>query len=408
MDSSNHRHHLSMIEEKCKSKPVEPQIPSLLWKHGLAMMATRHETYENLIFCSTLHSFSNIRNLTANFQNGEIFALQTEQVISFMDDILPVFEKQQLYFTLIIFTDTAKTIPLQIIFDEMDGKSGYFIQNLLANQYLLYIFCVNFDGLSWNYTLPESKIYRNKIQPIPLGLDFHTPIKTRHYGHRSPPLVHENNIFAMLKELKQYLTGNEKIVKVYLDKSLMNGVNVSNIPDHIQFGSQTDAMLKNHDYSNILDVYNIFDHNRKFYYRSWVYSQIFGIKNYQNIFYLDEKKHDQYQGWIIRSQFAFSLTMIGMGLDCHRTYEALLFDNIVITLHSPLDLLYQMYDFPVVVVKHMNEVNETMLHYWYKKYKNKTYLNNPDLRKKLTSKYWLDLIQGFTDAKLRLISQNFD
>merc|ERR1711997_73620 len=101
-----------------------------------------------------------------------------------------------------------------------------------------------------------------------------------------------------------------------------------------------------------------------------------------------------------RSEFIFSLSPFGNGLDCHRTYESLLFGNIVIVQTSPLDILYTKHDLPVVIINDFNEINKTMLNYWYNKYKNKTYLKNSNTRYKLTSNYWISYIKQNTLKKM--------
>ena len=84
-----------------------------------------------------------------------------------------------------------------------------------------------------------------------------------------------------------------------------------------------------------------------------------------------------------RSKFIFSLSPFGNGLDC------------------PLDILYKKHDFPIIIINNLNQINNTMLNYWYNKYKNKISLNNPITRYKLTNYYWISYIRNKTLNKLQ-------
>ncbi len=70
----------------------------------------------------------------------------------------------------------------------------------------------------------------------------------------------------------------------------------------------------------------------------------------------------------------FVISAHGGGLDCHRTWEALLCGAIVIHKHSPLDPLF--IDLPVVLIHDYKEITEVNLNNWYMKYKNKCNIGN--------------------------------
>tara|TARA_R110002110_G_scaffold278819_3_gene494003 strand:+ start:1947 stop:2768 length:822 start_codon:yes stop_codon:yes gene_type:complete len=74
------------------------------------------------------------------------------------------------------------------------------------------------------------------------------------------------------------------------------------------------------------------------------------------------------------SRYQFIISTHGNGLDCHRTYEALLSGAIVIHKHSVLDTLFK--QFPIVLIDDWNEINMINLNKWYKEYKPKTNIQN--------------------------------
>jgi hypothetical protein len=61
----------------------------------------------------------------------------------------------------------------------------------------------------------------------------------------------------------------------------------------------------------------------------------------------------------MNARFAFTLSPAGAGLDCHRTWEALLLGSIPVVLRSPLDELFT--QLPVVIVDDWSEVTPARL-----------------------------------------------
>ena len=83
----------------------------------------------------------------------------------------------------------------------------------------------------------------------------------------------------------------------------------------------------------------------------------------------------------------FTLSPRGNGLDCHRTWEALLMGSIPIVKTSTLDPIYK--DLPVLIVQDWEEVTEEFLNAKYKNFQNKKYN-----MKKIYINFWLDLIKN--------------
>lgn len=85
------------------------------------------------------------------------------------------------------------------------------------------------------------------------------------------------------------------------------------------------------------------------------------------------------------SQSYFVLSPEGNGLDCHRTWEALLMGSIPVVKTSTLDPMYQY--LPVVIVQKWEDINEQFLHNEYEKIQKKSYNFS-----KLYIDYWVGLI----------------
>jgi hypothetical protein len=98
-------------------------------------------------------------------------------------------------------------------------------------------------------------------------------------------------------------------------------------------------------------------------------------------------------------EYQFVLSPRGKGLDCHRTWEALLAGCIVITVTSPLDRMFKEHGLAVVVLRDWAELNEDLpakLDAWFAKYARLTSLDA--VWPKMQFPYWLSdtLIVGGT------------
>jgi hypothetical protein len=91
--------------------------------------------------------------------------------------------------------------------------------------------------------------------------------------------------------------------------------------------------------------------------------------------------------WENMGKHVFVLSPMGHGMDCHRTWEALILGCIVIVKKSQLDSLYN--DLPVLIVNDWNEITEHLLAETLEKYKNTNFDYD-----KITLKYWVNKIKN--------------
>ena len=99
------------------------------------------------------------------------------------------------------------------------------------------------------------------------------------------------------------------------------------------------------------------------------------------------KKVPRLKSWNNQINCAFVISPHGNGLDCHRTWEALLLGCIPIVRSSKLDSLYD--ELPVLIVKNWSDVTKELLHETIEKFNKMSF--NYD---KLTLKYWTDKIKS--------------
>jgi hypothetical protein len=93
------------------------------------------------------------------------------------------------------------------------------------------------------------------------------------------------------------------------------------------------------------------------------------------------------ENWLLTSKYAFVLSPAGVGLDCHRTWEALCLGCIPIVKMVNFTKLFE--DLPVLMVTDWSEVTEELLQKTLAMFSERTF--NYD---KLTLGYWTELIKN--------------
>jgi hypothetical protein len=90
--------------------------------------------------------------------------------------------------------------------------------------------------------------------------------------------------------------------------------------------------------------------------------------------------------WQKISNYSFVLSPFGIGMDCHRTWEALCLGCIPVVKAANFSKLFE--DLPVLIVNDWNEVNRELLNTTIENYKTKTFNY-----KKLQLKFWVNKIK---------------
>lgn len=101
----------------------------------------------------------------------------------------------------------------------------------------------------------------------------------------------------------------------------------------------------------------------------------------QNLLKMYQQKLKRTQTWINTSKYAFVLSPYGQGMDCHRTWEALILGSIPIIKSKEFIKMFE--DLPVLFVSDWKEVTQELLDNTIKEFQNKIF--NYD---KLTLEYW--------------------
>lgn len=94
--------------------------------------------------------------------------------------------------------------------------------------------------------------------------------------------------------------------------------------------------------------------------------------------------------WQKQKEFAFVLSPAGGGMDCHRTWEAILLGCIPIVrkLNSTFDKIYE--DLPILVVDKWSNITQELLNNTIEEFKKKSFK-----MEKITLEYWRNLFKSY-------------
>lgn len=258
-----------------------------------------------------------------NGKNGCCIYIKFQYLGQFINNILPVIN----YKFILITGDGDETLPN----DFCDIHTFY---HLLNNDKIIHWYSANcIESL------------HPKLTVIPIGVNFHSLNfgKFGHWGETAKtPTEQENDIINIRKTSLPFY---EREVKCY----------------------------SNFHFS----LYNEFGNARKDAIEKIPKDLVFYEKNQVN----------RIETWSNNAKYAFTLSPIGHGLDCHRTWESLMLGCITIVKSSPLDSLYD--ELPVLIINDWSELSEDVLKNTIKKFKNMDFNYE-----KITSKYWINKIKN--------------
>lgn len=193
-------------------------------------------------------------------------------------------------------------------------------------------------------------IYNDKIVQMPIGMDFHTISEGK--GH----------VWQLPSE-KRSPVDQEEILQCIINDTNINQNNnnfLNKEPKiYVNFSVSNDRFKQRQDSLNKINKELL------------VFNQVFTPRT---------------KNWTLTAKYAFVLSPTGVGLDCHRTWEALLLGCIPIVKMVNFTKLFE--DLPVLMVTDWSEVTEELLQKTLATFSERTF--NYD---KLTLGYWTELIK---------------
>ena len=291
--------------------------PVLPWAGGLASSRLP----DNLI--STPESFKDVRG-------GELIWVRLSWLKSFVKQALPRIEGR----FILVTGDSDSCVP-----SELPSEA----RAILESPKVVHWFAQNCDG-TWA---------RERISPIPIGIDFHMQAERPIWGEPVSSAAQQESTLLSIRKGLPLCAG--RIQKVYLD-----------------FAWQQGWGLRHHRRYHPLKGTKFHESRRRIARKM--------IKNESA--FCQPGPLPRSQMWQQRGQYAFVLSPHGMGLDCHRTWEALALGHIVLVPSSSLDTLYS--GLPVVALKSWSDITPENLREWLSRYP-----EGAARSEKLTSNYWI-------------------
>jgi hypothetical protein len=274
-----------------------------------------------------------------NIQDGELVWVRLSWLPSFVRQVLPLIQAR----FILVTGDSDSCVP-----SELKSQA----QAILECPKVAHWFTQNYDG----------SMATEKISPLPIGIDFHMQAERPIWGEPvSSPAPQERTLKSIQKGLALCA---DRIQKVYVD-----------------FAWQQGWGLRHHRRYHPLKGTRFHESRRR----------IARKMSKNECVFCQPGPLPRSQMWQERGQYAFVLSPHGMGLDCHRTWEALALGHIVLVPSSSLDTLYS--GLPVVALKSWTDITPQNLREWLSLYR-----PGEAQRERLTSAYWIKLMR-LTAAK---------
>lgn len=206
--------------------------------------------------------------------------------------------------------------------------------NFISNYKIIHWFCQN------------SNVLHNKITNLPIGLDYH--VLSTNINHQFGPYntpIEQENIIINIKN--NSIPFHKRNIKCY--------INFSYPPDMYTYKFDRIEALAEID---------------------------------KNLYYKEPLFVKRYESFKNQTEYAFVISPYGNGLDCHRTWEALILGCIPIIRTSNMDILFD--GLPVLIINKWNDITLDLL-----KNTINTFMNIQFNYNKLLLKYWINKINSY-------------
>jgi hypothetical protein len=276
-------------------------------------------------------------DVNVHLSSGDIVWVWSPKVIKFVEQALPLIHSP---FVLVI-SGEDNTFPKNVL-------STAQLDQLVKSSNVIHIYAQNFDSRNVSHDA------RKKITHIPIGYDFQIP------GYKSsPPTI--PNVTEQVKMLDGIIGSmpdrSKRKLRIFEDFHHSNWMRNGCFKRYLEFDGQ--------DRDTIFQAINAT-----------------GLVDYSS------RRQNRLETFIEKTQYVFTVSPPGNGIDCHRTWEDLLMGCIVIVMETGMDAMYE--GLPVVVVKNWTEeVTYANLVLWEKRFRNMPF---ESYRHRLTNRYWLNLM----------------
>lgn len=317
---------LVLTYKERRSTKIPNKPTTFIWNKGLALLADASSHIFDIGFAKEDY---------VNIKEGNIVWVRTGHLPEFIKDVLPNVKCR----FILVTGDGDESVPY--FFKDQHEE----VIRLLEDDRIIHWYTQNYD----------IDVQSEKLSPIPIGIDFHSLHFQKTFGEKKPisSAKQEKILANMIANLSPTKDRKCKVfAEFHLHDTARKGFN-----NHaLRFGEDRKSIKK-------------------------------ALENNPSITFL-KKPISRTKLWKEKGKYAFSISPMGNGLDCHRTWEDLALGCIVIVKSSPIDSLFD--GLPVVIVRDWKEITQENLDLWLKKYGDA--FTNPLYREKLTNAYWFDKI----------------
>lgn len=245
-----------------------------------------------------------------NIRDGDLVWVRLSWLKSFIKQVLPLVKAR----FVLVTGDSDSCVP-----SEVPSEAPA----ILGCSNIVRWFTQNYDGT----LAPE------RISPIPIGIDFHMLSERPIWGENiAPPLQQERTLISIRDGLPPL---GSRIRKVYAD-----------------FGWQRGLGLRHYRRYHRLKGANFRE----------IRQQIVRKLSKNAFIHWQTGPLSRSEMWRKRGEYAFVLSPHGIGLDCHRTWEALALGHVVLVPASSLDSLYA--GLPVVSLRSWGDIASENFEKW--------------------------------------------
>jgi len=273
---------------------------------------------------------------------GRIIAIKTFQIKEFCK---------------LLMKNSLKTFPFILITADCDDSSSSYaeeIKQILNHHSLVKMYCINND----------ISLSHPKLETIPIGIDYHTDFFNQF-----------RNVFDFVFGAA---SGDPRKTPKRQETELLGIKSILPHPFERPPLAYTSATLSMNDSAKYTK------HNFKGLRKELKDRK----KEFEGIITYQDKRISKVETWIRHGDFLFIVSPPGAGLDCFRTWEAIILGNIPILLKTPHFTETSLFDeLPVVFIENYSEITLENMEIWKAEFIEKFESYKFE---KLTLKYWED------------------
>jgi len=276
-----------------------------------------------------------------DIRDGDLVWVRLSWLRSFIKQVLPLVRAR----FVLVTGDSDSCVPSELASEA---------RTLLDSANVLHWYTQNYDRLSG----------QQRISPVPIGIDFHMLSQGPCWGENATSPAQQEQVLISIRD--GLLPPESRIQKVYIDFAWQRG-----------FG------FRHYRRFHPLRGTEFRGNRRRIVKELWKNPLVF-----PQAAFLPRTKL-----WRARGEYAFVLSPHGMGLDCHRTWEALALGHIVLVPSSALDPLYA--GLPVAILRSWSDITPENLRKWLLQYRERK-----GVPEKLTTSFWIERMRAVAEKRV--------